>query len=207
MIGTMKNIHRLWWFHWGSQRRFSRRSQPGNTGTAALPACAKARDLLVSVCFSLVWKGSGSSHCPVSHEHPTHYHVQRCVAPVPPQHTPHSGSRGPCWCTLHLPPLLFSFHISFCHPDQIMFFIQLHFSSISFAPPPQVCTVKGCCKGGNPKQETCVNEEIRSGNGCSTLHCQTKDTLQKSAASFLLWGLAAFGPGTPIILSKCVHSG
>ena len=79
------------------------------------------------------------------------------------------------------------------------------------SPPqsPQVRTGKSCCNGGNPncqEQETCVNEEARPGNGCSTLHRQTKDTVPQPAASFRLWGLAASGPGTPIVLSVCMHS-
>lgn len=125
-----------------------------------------------------------------------------CCPCVPP--TTRTSSRKPRSLLVNSspPPSPFlSFYLSFCCPKQITFF------NSAPPPPPQVCTVKSCCKGGNPnwqEQEICVNEEVRSGNGCSTLHWQTKDTVQQPAASFRLWGPAAPGPGTPIILNMCM---
>lgn len=106
---------------------------------------------------------------PITHNHTTLYHD---TSP---------GKRGHSWFTLHLLPLLFSFCLSFCRPELLIFSIQLCCHLFSFHLPRCAPTVTSCCEGGNPKnqeQETCVNKEVRSGNGCSTVHCQVKDMVQ-----------------------------
>lgn len=102
---------------------------------------------------------------------------------------------------------------SFCHPEEVIFSIQLCgplLFPLLLHLPRCVPTVKSCCEGGNPKsqeQEACMHKEVRSGNGCSPVHCQVKDTVQQPAASFRLWGLEASGPGAPISPSVHAHSG